>query len=316
MKRRPVLAFLLLSSVFCPARVVSNEEIARAVLRAVRFHPGMPNPDSVQVSNVVVTSEGVCLDYRVTNATGGLREGYAIYKTDKELVYIDNSWIWDSSCLVGKYGQRREGRDVTQAVSAAIEERKHGRGSQFAASSGRSANVQKSGDVRVETITVPVLIHAPAPSVEVTPQGVTEPGSSRVGTASRATAGLPALPHPPVASVSMPITESSTEPVRTPLKLAEGREDTTARPVEGTAPAAVVIIPAASVEAVATVAPVAASPVNAIAPAAAVQTGTIRGVTIADPHGALGQATPTAAGGVVQESLADAARRLKNSKRR
>ena len=41
MKRSPVLAFVLLSAVFSFGRTVSDEEIARAVLRAVRSHPGM-----------------------------------------------------------------------------------------------------------------------------------------------------------------------------------------------------------------------------------------------------------------------------------
>ena len=117
MKRSPALAFVLLSAVFSFGRTVSDEEIARAVLRAVRSHPGMPNPDSVQVSNVMVTSEGVCLEYRVVKASGALREGYAVYKTDKELVYIDNSWIWDSSCQRENMGSAVREQTLRKALA-------------------------------------------------------------------------------------------------------------------------------------------------------------------------------------------------------
>lgn len=303
MKRSPVLAFVLLSAVFSFGRTVSDEEIARAVLRAVRSHPGMPNPDSVQLSNVVVTSEGVCMEYRVVKASGALREGYAVYKTDKELVYIDNSWIWDGSCLAGKYGQRRPGTDVTESVGVALEARKKAPAVAVAsthitpATSAKVAPKMPSpspDDVAPGSTGLPVKI-----AIEV-------PAHPTVVTAPKV-ASAPAQPAPLRVSRPVAVAPPKTVEVVTP-------------PVVTVSSAPVVIVqapllpvaPAAPKPPVA--APPAPAPVAVPSSIAPIETGSVRGVTIADPYGALGQATPTAAGAVVQESLADAARRVKKAK--
>ena len=303
MKRSPVLAFVLLSAVFSFGRTVSDEEIARAVLRAVRSHPGMPNPDSVQVSNVTVTSEGVCLEYRVVKASGALREGYAVYKTDKELVYIDNSWIWDSSCLAGKYGQRRPGTDVTESVSVALETRKKAPAAAVAA-----AHVTPGTTAKIAPKTPSPSTAAVAPaSTELPVKIVVEVPAHPTVVAAPKVASAPAQPAPLRVSRPVAVAPAKTVEVVTP-------------PVVTVSSAPVVIVqapplpaaPAAPKPSAAT--PAAPVPVAVPSSIAPIETGSVRGVTIADPYGALGQPTPTAAGAVVQESLADAARRVKKAK--
>lgn len=303
MKRSPVLAFVLLSAVFSFGRTVSDEEIARAVLRAVRSHPGMPNPDSVQLSNVVVTSEGVCMEYRVLKASGTLREGYAVYKTDKELVYIDNSWIWDSSCLAGKYGQRRPGTDVTESVSVALETRKKAPATAVASAHvtpGSSAKVAPKMPAPSPATVEPASTELPIKIAVETPAHPTVVAAPKV-------ASVPAQPAPLRVSRPVAVAPAKTVEVITP-------------PVVTVSSAPVVIVQAPSLPAApaapkpSVAAPPAPAPVAVPSSIAPIETGTVRGVTIADPYGALGQATPTAAGAVVQESLADAARRVKKAK--
>jgi hypothetical protein len=336
MKRSPFLAFVLLSAVFSFGRTFSDEEIARAVLRAVRSHPGMPNPDSVQVSHVVVTSEGVCMEYRVGGPSGGIHEGYAVYKTDRDLVYIDNSWIWDSSCLVGKYGQRRNGKDVTQNVSAALEAKK--KGSAAAVASAQVASVQAAPAVPIVAVPAAQVAAPPAPPVQspviVAPvvsaapatqaATVSLPVEVRVPTApvqpaaapQEQAASVPAAPIVP--SVAAPVPVPSAPPVIgvAPSKPVDVRAAAVPAPVVAVTLPPVVIVQAAPPVAAAAPAVVAVAPTPVATQAAVVpvETGTVRGVTIADPYGALGKATPTAPGAVVQESLADAARRLKKAK--
>jgi hypothetical protein len=328
MKRSPFLAFiLLLSAVFSFGRTVSDEEIARAVLRAVHSHPGMPSPDSVQVSHVVVTSEGVCMEYRVGGPSGGIHEGYAVYKTDRDLVYIDNSWIWDSSCLVGKYGQRRNGKDVTQSVSAALEAKK--KGPAVASASAPVASVQAAPAAPM--VAVPEAHAAASPATAVQPPVVVTPAVAAAPAMQAAAVSLPvevrvpaapvqpaAIPQeqvasvpaaPTVSTVAVPVPSAQPVIAVVPSKPVEVQATTEPAPVVAVTPRPVVIVQAAP-------------PVPAIAPAPVatqvavvpVETGTVRGVTIADPYGALGKATPTAPGALVQESLADAARRLKKAK--
>ena len=300
MKRSPVLALVLLSAVFSFGRTVSDEEIARAVLRAVRSHPGMPNPDTVQVANVVATSEGVCMEYRVTNASGGIREGYAVYKIDKELVYIDNSWIWDASCLAGKYGQRRSGKDLTESVSAALEARK--KMPMVTVASVRITSAHATPSARVPS--VPVAQPATGPRAP----GPAVPARAPAANLAAVSEAPPVIAAAPVPSPQSIVVEARRKPVATP-------DVTMPAPVVNIAAAPIVIMQTAPP--VPTVSPIlsAVAPTPIAKPAAAVpvEMGTVRGVTIADPYGALGTATPTV-GAAVQESLAEAARRLKKSK--
>jgi hypothetical protein len=113
------LLFVLLSAISLFGRTGSDED-AQAIKGVLRLREGLRDPDSLQVSRVVATNRGVCIEYRGRGNSGGMSTSFAVYKTDKDLVYVDNSWVWDQACLVGKYGQRREGRDATEVVSAAL----------------------------------------------------------------------------------------------------------------------------------------------------------------------------------------------------
>lgn len=122
MKRTALpLLFMLLSAVLCLGRTGSDDDTAHAIKGVLRLQESVNDPTSLQVSRAVVTNKGVCIEYRNRNGSGGISTGFAVYKTDKDLVWLDNSWLWGQVCLTGKYGQRREGKDVTDAVNAAIE---------------------------------------------------------------------------------------------------------------------------------------------------------------------------------------------------
>ncbi|HST09973.1 MAG TPA: hypothetical protein VLL05_06335 [Terriglobales bacterium] len=123
MKRTALpLLFALLSGVLCLGRSASGGDAAPAIKGVRRLWESLGEPDSLQVSRAVITNRGVCLEYRRRNGSRGTSEGFAVYKTDKDLVYVDNSWIWDQVCITGKIGQRRDGKDVTEAVGAALRE--------------------------------------------------------------------------------------------------------------------------------------------------------------------------------------------------
>ena len=113
--------FVLLSVVLCLARTVSDDYTANAIKGVLRLQESLHDPDTLQVSRAIATSKGLCIEYRSRNESGRMGAGFAVYKTDKDLVWVDNSWLWDQVCIVGKYGQRREGKDVTDAVKAAID---------------------------------------------------------------------------------------------------------------------------------------------------------------------------------------------------
>jgi hypothetical protein len=76
------------------------------------------DPDSLKISSAAVTNKGVCIEYRRKN--GGIGSGFAVYRTDKDVIWVANSWLWDQVCAARKYGQRRDGKDVTGAVNSAI----------------------------------------------------------------------------------------------------------------------------------------------------------------------------------------------------
>ena len=114
----PIL-LVLLPAVLCLGRTSSNDDTTRAINGVLRLQESMRDPDSLQVSSAIVTNKGVCIEYRRKN--GGMGSGFAVYKADKDVIWVDNSWLWDQVCVAGKYGQRRDGKDVTDAVNAAIE---------------------------------------------------------------------------------------------------------------------------------------------------------------------------------------------------
>src|SRR5215469_15983848 len=119
--RHPAFALLVvLSAVFGVARTASDKDTARAIEGARQLHDSVPNPDSLQVSRALVTGSNVCIDYRSRNRAGGMNIGVAVYEADKNLLFVDNSWVWQRVCLFGKYAQRREGADVTEAMSHAL----------------------------------------------------------------------------------------------------------------------------------------------------------------------------------------------------
>jgi hypothetical protein len=299
----PIL-LMLLSAALCLGRTGSDDDTAHAIKGALRLQESMRDPGSLQISSAIVTNKGVCIEYRRRN--GGLGSGFAVYKTDKELIWVDNSWLWDQVCVAGKYGQRRVGKDVTDAVSAAIE------GKQAAAP---AAPVVVPA-ARVETIALPAKVPAaPAVPVSVAPVEAVRP-AHRAGSA-----GTSATPQGPVAVVApafvsrppaatVPQANNVVVPVETPTP-------TAARPV-AVAVAPVSAVPAAKgqpkVAAVAARAsvPSASSYTVSSAPVASVELGTIRGVTIVDNSGALERKSPPPP----PESLGDAARRLKQSKQK
>jgi hypothetical protein len=117
MKRTAVLLFVLLPAIFS---LGWSEDTAHAVKGALRLRDGMHDPDSFQVSRVLITGKGVCIEYRSRNGSGAMSTGFAVYKADKDVEYVDNSWVWQRDCLFGKLAQRRDGKDVTEAVRAAL----------------------------------------------------------------------------------------------------------------------------------------------------------------------------------------------------
>lgn len=299
----PIL-LMLLSAALCLGRTGSDDDTAHAIKGALRLQESMRDPGSLQISSAIVTNKGVCIEYRRRN--GGLSSGFAVYKTDKDFIWVDNSWLWDQVCVAGKYGQRRVGKDVTDAVSAAIE------GKQAAA----PAVPVVVPAARVETIALPAKVPAaPLVPVSVAPVQAVRP-AHRAGSA-----GTSATPQGPVAVVApavvsrppaatVPQANNVVVPVETPAP-------TAARPV-AVAVAPVSAVPAAKgqpkVAAVAARAsvPSASSYTVTSAPVASVELGTIRGVTIVDNGGALEKKGPPPP----PESLGDAARRLKQSKQK
>ncbi len=114
------LLFVLLSTVSFFGRTGSDQDTAHAVKGILLLRNSMRDPDSLQVSHALITNKGVCIEYFSRSKSGGMSTGFAVYKADKDLVWIDNSWVWGQACLFGKYAQRRDGKDVTEAVDAVL----------------------------------------------------------------------------------------------------------------------------------------------------------------------------------------------------
>ena len=111
---------VVLFAAFGYGRTASDKDTARAIQGARQLHDRVSNPDSLEVSQAFITGKSVCIDYRSRTRSGGASEGIAVYEADKKLLFLDNSWMWQRSCLFGKYGQRREGADVTEAMNGAL----------------------------------------------------------------------------------------------------------------------------------------------------------------------------------------------------
>jgi hypothetical protein len=311
--------FVLLSVALCLGRTVSDDHTANAIKGILRLQENLRDPDTLQVSRAIATSKGVCIEYRSRNKSGGMGTGFAVYKTDKDLVWVDNSWVWDQVCLVGKYGQRREGKDVTDAVKAAID------GKQTSAikmpptpSAPRREGPTTPGvqlvvpAARVE----PSMLRATIPVPAVSPKaGVSNqtahaaPLPSSVVTSAPTAQTLATLAPAPATTV--PATQATfvKVPVETPAPTAQASIEVTVVPISvapttGVPPNAAVAGPV----------PAALTTPYAVraAPIASAELGTIRGVTIVDNSGALERKGPPPA----PESLGDAARRLRQSKQR
>ena len=301
----PIL-LILLSAALCLGRTGSDDDTAHAIMGALRLQESMSDPGSLQISSAIVTNKGVCIEYRRRN--GGLGSGFAVYKTDKDFIWVDNSWLWDQVCVAGKYGQRRVGKDVTDAVSAAIERKQ-------AAAPAVQLVVPAA---RVDTIALPTKV----PAAQVVPVSVAPVQDE--GPSHRArSAGLP-QPRSAQSQLSLPLSFRARRPRRSRphLKRIPWLCQLNSRTDRGR-PVAVVVAPVSAVPAakgqpkVAAVAaqasvPSASSYAVSSAPVASVELGTIRGVTIVDNGGALEKKGPPPP----PESLGDAARRLRQSKQK
>jgi hypothetical protein len=120
MKRNAVLLFLLFAAILGFGRTPSQQDTAQAVKGVLRLRDGMRSPDNFQVSRVLITDKGVCIDYRSKNESGAMSTGFAVYKANKDTLWVDNSWVWEEACLFGKLAQRRDGTDITEAARAAL----------------------------------------------------------------------------------------------------------------------------------------------------------------------------------------------------
>jgi hypothetical protein len=316
MKRTALpLLFMLLSAVLCLGRTGSDDDTAHAIKGVLRLQESVHDPNSLQVSRAVVTNKGVCIEYRHRSGSGGMSTGFAVYKTDKDVVWVDNSWLWDQVCIVGKYGQRREGKDVTDAMNAAIE------GKQKSAFRMPPAPSAPRGE---DPITPAVQLVVPAAQVEtlMLSATITVPAVAPKAGLSRQTAH--AMPQPSSststvrASVAAPVPAPPAtvpEAQSTAVAVPVGNTGPTAQAPVGVAPA-VVTVPGAQPKPAPAAAPVPAPSTASYAvtqaPVASVELGTIRGVTIVDNGGALERKGPPPA----PESLGDAARRLRQSKQR
>ena len=267
--------FVLLLAVLCFGRTASDEDTANALKGVLRLQESLRNPESLQISRAVVTNKGVCIEYRSRNGSSGMASGFAVYKADKDLVWVDNSWLWDQVCLAGKYGQRRDGKDVTDAVRTATDSKQ---ASEF------KGQLVQSAPLREDTT---------APAVQLVVRAARVESLVRNNTA-------PVAAVAPKAAVSGQMGHAVPLPTSTtPAPTAQA-----AVPVPGGTPPKPVAV------AVPVPAPLAAPHAVASAPVASVELGTIRGVTIVDNTGALDKKAPPPP----PESLADAARRLRKAK--
>jgi hypothetical protein len=228
------LLFVLLSTVSFFGRTGSDQDTAHALKGILLLRNSMRDPDSLQVSHALITNKGVCIEYFSRSKSGGMSTGFAVYKADKDLVWIDNSWVWGQACLFGKYAQRRDGKDVTEEVDAVLKRQQ----SPAIASQQRSTGSQPMAAAEAATtraiqpappgppVGTPVLT-ARATEVVPTPIAVA-PAAQVVAPAPPVEVRTPAEVTPPTAVTPVPATSESgprvimetglTFPVRPELK--------------------------------------------------------------------------------------------------
>ena len=249
MKRTIVLLFLLLAAVLSFGRTVSDsdEDTAQAVKGALLLRDSMRDPDSLVVSRALIAKKVVCIEYQRRNR---LSTGFAAYKTNQNLIFIDNSWVWEHACLVGKFQRLRDGKDVTEAVNAALKER-HAPAVQSVAPAAAVAQAPAAQPVApaVRVRTPPLTAHAPVAAVA--------PG--------------------PVAQAPAPQPVVSVAPVVTPVPVAPA---STEQPTSAALKARQVPTPVAAPAAQAVQTP-AATPVSAAPAAQAVQAPVVTPVSTA-----------------------------------
>jgi hypothetical protein len=247
--KKPSLALLLfLPALLAFGRNVTEQDIATALKRALRTRDNLTDGTEVQVSSALATGKDVCIEYRASSAAGQTISGLAVYRTDDNLVFLDNSWIWERACLSGKYGQRRNGKDVTRALNASL-----------------SAPIpSKPVVVAASAVSpVPAAVSAASPTA-----AMIAPATPKV-TASVPMRSAPPQPTPPVAIASAAAPVVTAVPVRQTAAIAlVSAPSTVSVPapvqavVQASAPAAPVVIAAAPSAPVASMPTPAAAAVN------------------------------------------------------
>jgi len=282
MKHRALPLVVVLSAMLGFARTATDNDTARAIKGAHLLHGSMQNPDDLQVSRALITGGNVCIDYRTRSGSGAMNTGVAVYESQKNLLFVDNSWIWQRDCLFGKYAQRREGADVTEAVTTALERQ-----------STRARNENEGAVAKV----VPPVETAPR-SASSTPQALVPP--SRIGKTLTAppVATAPAEPRLPVDNARDAKEVETQRGASAPV----GRTDVPVQRAETVVPT-----PSDTRGAIAP-APVATAAVPP-RPAAAPAETHLAGMLIIGTSGAI-PGMPSSA----PESLGDAARRLKKER--
>jgi len=196
------LLFVLLSAVSFFGRIDSHEDTAHAVRGVLLLRDSLREPHSFQVSHALITDKGVCIEYVSRSTSGEMSTGFAVYNAEKDLVWIDNSWVWEQACLFGKYAQRRDGKDVTEAVDAALKR-----------------------------------LQSPA----ITPQQVAAGAQPMEAAAAATTRAIqPARPAPPVGTPAL--TAPAPAVVPAPVAMAAAQVVAPAPPVETAAPTAQVLV--------------------------------------------------------------------------
>lgn len=335
----PLVVVLL--AAFGYGRTASDKDTARAIQGARQLHDRVSNPDSLEVSQAFITGKSVCIDYRSRTRSGGTSEGIAVYEADKKLLFLDNSWMWQRSCLFGKYGQRREGADVTEAMNGALKRPEGPALNQVqeavvqAAPRAKPRPVLKPRGAAAETRIVTAPPAPPEPAAAVAPVQAASVVEATIETApvvrhepparpvvARVVPAQPVETVAPVAQAPVKVVAASAPvvaaPVAAPVVEATVAAAPAMQPEPVARPAVMPAAPAPPVEASARVtrtpaqsaiasvpaATAPAPPQPAAAPLAEIH---VVGAVIIGP----GAGTPPPA---AQESLADAARRLRREK--
>jgi hypothetical protein len=245
MKKATVAVFLLLSVLMAFGRNVTDQEVAIALKRALRARDNLSDTAEVQVSSALATGKDICIEYRANTASGQSVSGLAVYRTEDELVFLDNSWIWERACLSGKYGQRRNGKDLTPSLNAAL-----------AMPIPAKPAVATAAPAPVAASSAPPAVVAPTPARPATAQLIVQPAApiaTPVTAASLAPTANAAQPTPPAISAVKVKAAPPAPPVAPPVVA-----NAAPAPAVASAPAVVAaatILPTASPNPVATPSP-------------------------------------------------------------